>query len=202
MPQPEIIVNSIKAQSETNIFEIPASSISFDGFYKVMPPGKNSGYVDYDLESLSVGLMKKINKVEKSQHFTKPPSRYSEASLVKELEKRGIGRPSTNQEIITNIQDRGYVRSENKRLYATKIANLISDRLIKSFTNIMDYSSFTANMEKSLDEVAEGKEVGKKLLEEFYAEFNEAKKVAVDVMKEITQFLPRLDALNVIAIKK
>ena len=182
MPQPEIIVNSIKAQSETNIFETSVSSISFDGFYKVMPPGKNSGYVDYDLESLSVGLMKKINKVEKSQHFTKPPSRYSEASLVKELEKRGIGRPSTYQEIITNIQDRGYVRSENKRLYATKIANLISDRLIKSFTNIMDYS-FTANMEKSLDEVAEGKESWKKLLEEFYAEFNEAKKVAVDVME-------------------
>ena len=61
MPQPEIIVNSIKAQSETNIFETSVSSISFDGFYKVMPPGKNSGYVDYDLESLSVGLMKKIN---------------------------------------------------------------------------------------------------------------------------------------------
>ena len=133
MPQPEIIVNSIKAQSETNIFETSVSSISFDGFYKVMPPGKNSGYVDYDLESLSVGLMKKINKVEKSQHFTKPPSRYSEASLVKELEKRGIGRPSTYNEIITNIQDRGYVKSESRRLYANKIANLVCDRLSNAF---------------------------------------------------------------------
>ena len=128
MPQPEIVVNSIKAKKAEKVFETSVSSISFDGFYKVMPPGKNSGYVDYDLEGLSVGLLKKISKVEKSQHFTKPPSRYSEASLVKELEKKSIGRPSTYQEIITNIQDRGYVNKENKRLYATKIANLISSK--------------------------------------------------------------------------
>ena len=182
MPQPEIIVNSIKAKKAEKVFESSVSSISFDGFYKVMPPGKNSGYVDYDLESLSVGLMKKISKVDKSQHFTKPPSRYSEASLVKELEKRSIGRPSTYQEIITNIQDRGYVNKENKRLYATKIANLISDRLLKSFKNIMD-CGFTAEMEKSLDEVAEGKESWKKLLENFYADFNKAKELATEEME-------------------
>ena len=182
MPQPEIIVNSIKAKKAEKVFETSVSSISFDGFYKVMPPGKNSGYVDYDLESLSVGLLKKISKVEKSQHFTKPPSRYSEASLVKELEKKSIGRPSTYQEIITNIQDRGYVNKENKRLYATKIANLISDRLLKSFKNIMDYG-FTAEMEKSLDEVAEGKASWKKLLENFYTDFNKSKELATEEME-------------------
>ena len=182
MPQPEIVVNSIKAKKAEKVFETSVSSISFDGFYKVMPPGKNSGYVDYDLESLSVGLLKKISKVEKSQHFTKPPSRYSEASLVKELEKKSIGRPSTYQEIITNIQDRGYVNKENKRLYATKIANLISDRLLKSFKNIMDYG-FTAEMEKSLDEVAEGKASWKKLLENFYTDFNKSKELATEEME-------------------
>ena len=182
MPQPEIIVNSIKAKKAEKVFETSVSSISFDGFYKVMPPGKNSGYVDYDLEGLSVGLIKKISKVEKSQHFTKPPSRYSEASLVKELEKKSIGRPSTYQEIITNIQDRGYVNKENKRLYATKIANLISDRLLKSFKNIMDYG-FTAEMEKSLDEVAEGKASWKKLLENFYTDFNKSKELATEEME-------------------
>ena len=182
MPQPEIVVNSIKAKKAEKVFETSVSSISFDGFYKVMPPGKNSGYVDYDLESLSVGLLKKISKVEKSQHFTKPPSRYSEASLVKELEKKSIGRPSTYQEIITNIQDRGYVNKENKRLYATKIANLISDRLLKSFKNIMDYW-FTAEMEKSLDEVAEGKASWKKLLENFYTDFNKSKELATKEME-------------------
>ena len=182
MPQPEIIVNSIKAKKAEKVFETSVSSISFDGFYKVMPPGKNSGYVDYDLEGLSVGLLKKISKVEKSQHFTKPPSRYSEASLVKELEKKSIGRPSTYQEIITNIQDRGYVNKENKRLYATKIANLISDRLLKSFKNIMDYG-FTAEMEKSLDEVAEGKASWKQLLENFYSDFNKSKELATEEME-------------------
>ncbi len=197
MPQPEIIVNSIKAKKAEKVFESSVSSISFDGFYKVMPPGKNSGYVDYDLESLSVGLIKKISKVDKSQHFTKPPSRYSEASLVKELEKRSIGRPSTYQEIITNIQDRGYVNKENKRLYATKIANLISDRLLKSFKNIMDYG-FTAEMEKSLDEVAEGKESWKKLLEDFYTDFNKAKELAAEGMERNKPILTEVkcDACN------
>ena len=73
------------------------------------------------------------------QRVTKPVGRFTESSLIKELEKRGIGRPSTYQEIITNIQDRGYVKSVSKRLFATKIANLISDRLNKGFSQIMDF---------------------------------------------------------------
>ena len=182
MPQPEINVNSIKAKVGDNILETSLSSISFDGFYKVMPPGSNSGYVDYDLESLKIGINKEISEVTKTQHFTKPPSRYSEASLVKELEKRGIGRPSTYQEIITNIQKRGYVRSENKRMYATAMANLVTDRLLTSFNNVMDYG-FTAEMEKSLDEVAEGKEDWKKLLDNFCKGFNDAKEKASQNME-------------------
>ena len=182
MPPPELSVNSIKAKINNNIFETSLSSISFDGFYKVMPPSKSSGYVNYELSGLDVGINKKIESVDKSQHFTKPPSRYSEASLVKELEKKGIGRPSTYQETITTIQDRGYVRSENKRLYATKIANLVTDRLQNSFKNIMDYG-FTAEMEKNLDKVAEGKEDWKKLLEDFNKVFEEAKNKADESME-------------------
>ena len=182
MPPPELSVNSIKAKINNNIFETSLSSISFDGFYKVMPPSKSSGYVDYELSGLDVGINKKIESVDKSQHFTKPPSRYSEASLVKELEKKGIGRPSTYQETITTIQDRGYVRTENKRLYATKIANLVTDRLQNSFKNIMDYG-FTAEMEKNLDKVAEGKEDWKKLLEDFNKVFEQAKNEADQSME-------------------
>ena len=182
MPPPELSVNSIKAKINNNIFETSLSSISFDGFYKVMPPSKSSGYVDYELSGLDVGINKKIESVDKSQHFTKPPSRYSEASLVKELEKKGIGRPSTYQETITTIQDRGYVRSENKRLYATKIANLVTDRLQNSFKNIMDYG-FTAEMEKNLDKVAEGKEDWKQLLEDFNKVFEQAKNEADQSME-------------------
>ena len=181
MPQPEIETNAIKAKCDDLVFETSLSSVTFDGFYKVMPPPKSS-YVDYDLSSLSIGLSKKIDEVEKSQHFTKPPSRYSEASLVKELEKRGIGRPSTYQEIITNIQDRGYVKSVSKRLFATKIANLISDRLNKGFSQIMDYG-FTADMERNLDEIASGNLVWRNLLEKFSEEFEQAKEQAEDLME-------------------
>ena len=101
---------------------------------------------------------------------------------LKELEKRGIGRPSTYQEIITNIQDRGYVKSVSKRLFATKIANLISDRLNKGFSQIMDYG-FTADMERNLDEIASGNLVWRNLLEKFSDEFEQAKEQAEDLME-------------------
>ena len=93
MPQPEINVNSISAKINEFVFDASVSSVSFDGFYKIMPPGKNSGYVDYDLSDLHIGKLLELSSSNMSQHFTKPPSRYSEASLVKEIEKKGIGRP-------------------------------------------------------------------------------------------------------------
>ena len=173
MPQPEIIVNSIKAQKDEKIFETSVSSVSFDGFYKVLPPGKASGYVDYDLENLAVGILKKIKETNKTQHFTKPPSRYSEASLVKELEKKGIGRPSTYNEIITVIQERGYVENESRRLYAKNISNLVCDRLMSGFPNEMNYE-FTAEMEKDLDSIATGKLNFKNFLTETNNKFQES----------------------------
>ena len=103
--------------------------------------------------------------------FTKPPARYSEASLVKELEKRGIGRPSTYASIISTIQDRGYVRVESRRFYAEKMGDIVTDRLNESFTNLMDYN-FTAQMEERLDEIAEGKLDWKQVLNEFYKDFS------------------------------
>ena len=81
-----------------------------------------------------------------AQHFTKPPARFSEASLVKELEKRGIGRPSTYASIISTIQDRGYVRVENRRFYAEKMGEIVTDRLEENFRELMNYD-FTAQME-------------------------------------------------------
>ena len=110
-------------------------------------------------------------KLEPAQHFTKPPSRYGEASLVRELEKRGIGRPSTYASIISTIQDRGYVRLENKRFYAEKMGDIVTQRLQGSFADILDYG-FTAAMEEKLDEVAEGHLSWDTLLDEFYAEFS------------------------------
>ena len=97
-------------------------------------------------------------KLEPLQHFTKPPPRYGEASLVKELEKRGIGRPSTYASIISTIQERGYVRLENRRFYAEKMGDIVTERLVENFGELMDYG-FTAGLEEALDEVAVGEAV-------------------------------------------
>ncbi len=141
--------------------------MTFDGFTKVLPPAKNE---DNLLPDVQVGERLVVDKLIPSQHFTKPPARYTEASLVKELEKRGIGRPSTYASIISTIQERGYVRTENKRLFAEKMGDIVTDRLIDSFPELMDYA-FTAGLEERLDEVATGTQNWKGVLDGFYKEF-------------------------------
>lgn len=148
----------------------------FDGFMKVIPPVAKKDE-DVVLPEVQVGESLKLLKLTPNQHFTKPPARYTEASLVKELEKRGIGRPSTYAAIISTIQDRGYVRVENRRFYAEKMGDIVTERLVESFNDLMDYS-FTAKMEESLDQVAEGKKEWRKLLDEFYEEFTQELSVA------------------------
>ena len=150
--------------------------LQFDGFTKVMPPlGK--GGEDEVLPDIQVDDILGLTRLDPKQHFTKPPARYSEASLVKELEKRGIGRPSTYAAIISTIQDRGYVTLNSRRFYAEKVGDIVTERLTESFPNLMDYS-FTARMEESLDEVAQGEVVWKKVLDKFYADFSEQLKNA------------------------
>ncbi|WP_250462518.1 type I DNA topoisomerase [Microbulbifer litoralis] len=153
-------------------FELRARGrvIRFDGFLKVAPPS-NKKEEDAVLPDVKVGDKLSLKKLDPKQHFTKPPARYSEAALVKELEKRGIGRPSTYASIISTIQDRGYVRLENRRFYAEKMGDIVTDRLSESFTNLMDYS-FTANLEESLDSVAEGDRGWKDLLDAFFKDFS------------------------------
>ena len=126
---------------------------------------------DAILPDVKVGDVLDLKEVIPSQHFTKPPARFTEAALVKELEKRGIGRPSTYASIISTIQDRGYVQVENKRFYAQKMGDIVTERLSESFTDLMDYG-FTAAMEESLDSVAGGERNWVELLDEFYSEFS------------------------------
>jgi len=121
---------------------------------------------------VKVGEVLKLEKLDPSQHFTKPPARFTEASLVKELEKRGIGRPSTYAAIISTIQDRGYVKLENRRLYAEKMGEIVTDRLDESFNNLMNYA-FTADLEGQLDKVATGERNWKELLDSFYGDFKQ-----------------------------
>lgn len=143
--------------------------IRFDGYLKVMPLNRKNDE-DGELPDLKVGDCLKILEIIPQQHFTKPPPRFSEAALVKELEKRGIGRPSTYASIISTIQDRGYVKLEKKRFYAEKIGDIVTDRLTENFADLMDYS-FTATMEESLDDIASGKVLWKKVLDRFFKNF-------------------------------
>lgn len=157
---------------EADGYELKAKGrvLKFDGYTRVMKPaGKNE---DQALPDLAEGTPMRLEALDPQQHFTKPPARYTEASLVKELEKRGIGRPSTYASIISTIQDRGYVKLESRRFYAEKLGDIVTERLKESFPDLMDYS-FTARMEDSLDEVAEGDRNWRELLDAFYAEFRE-----------------------------
>lgn len=143
----------------------------FDGFTRVLTPIAKKEE-DTVLPEMKVGEILDLQKLDPSQHFTKPAPRFTEASLVRELEKRGIGRPSTYASIISTIQDRGYVRMENRRFYGEKIGFIVTERLQNNFQDFMDYG-FTAEMEVHLDDIAEGKSKWKEVLDEFYADFKE-----------------------------
>ncbi|EWH12363.1 DNA topoisomerase I subunit omega [Catenovulum agarivorans DS-2] len=159
---------SVKADE----FELKAKGrvLVFDGWTRVQPPVGKKGKEDQLLPDVKVGETLELVKLDPKQNFTKPPARFSEAALVKELEKRGIGRPSTYASIISTIQDRGYVRLENKRFYAEKMGEIVTDRLLSNFTDLMSYD-FTANMETHLDDIAEGELEWHKVLDNFYADF-------------------------------
>lgn len=145
--------------------------LRFDGWTKVMP-ALRKGDEDRILPQVAVGQTLALDKLLPSQHFTKPPARFSEASLVKELEKRGIGRPSTYVSIISTIQDRGYVQVENRRFYAEKMGEIVTDRLEENFRELMNYD-FTARMEDKLDQVANNEAEWKAVLDSFFEDFTD-----------------------------
>ncbi|MGP6463079.1 type I DNA topoisomerase [Pseudomonas parakoreensis] len=159
-------------------FELRAKGriLKFDGYTRVLPQIAKPGDDDV-LPDMAQGDVMKLIKLDPSQHFTKPPARYSEASLVKEMEKRGIGRPSTYAAIISTIQDRGYVTLHNRRFYSEKMGDIVTERLSESFSNLMDYG-FTAGMEENLDDVAQGERDWKNVLDEFYGDFKKKLEVA------------------------
>lgn len=161
---------TVTATADDYTLKVKGRVLRFDGWTKVLPPlGKNAE--DRVLPEVKKGEALTLSQVIPSQHFTKPPARYTEAALVKELEKRGIGRPSTYASIISTIQDRGYVHTENRRFYAEKMGEIVTDRLNESFPDLMNYD-FTANMEDVLDQIAAGKTDWKQQLNQFFADFS------------------------------
>ena len=157
---------------EAGAFELRVRGrvLRFDGFTRVLPPVSRKGDLT-DVPAYEEGETLECAGLEAVQHFTKPPSRYSEASLVRELEKRGIGRPSTYASIISTIQERGYVTLKKRRFHAEKIGELVTDRLVESFSDLLDYS-FTAAMERDLDQIASGDRQWLRVLDAFYAGFS------------------------------
>ena len=167
MPDAEYLSTSVKINMGEYTFSAKGREIVFDGYTKISQPFKSD---DDILPPLEEGEILKLNEVKLDQKFTKPPARFSEAALVKELEKRGIGRPSTYANIISTIQDRGYVEIQNRRFFVKKIGHIVAERLIESFDDIMDYE-FTANLENNLDSVARGELNWRNVLDDFYNSF-------------------------------
>ena len=163
--------NTITISSEDNqtICKTSGSVLKFDGYLKVFPsPNKDDD--EEILPEMSKGPIN-IEALLDEQHFTQPPPRYSEASLVKKLEELGIGRPSTYASIISTIANRGYAEIINKRFFPTDRGKLISAFLEKLFSKYVDYN-FTAGLEDQLDEITSGKESWIKVLEMFWKDFN------------------------------
>ena len=160
---------TINSDDNLNIFKASGSVLKFDGFLKL-----TSSDDDNENEKILPNVEKgdvKINEFIDEQHFTQPPPRYSEASLVKKLEELGIGRPSTYASIISVIANRGYADIENKRFFPTDRGKLLSAFLEKLFTKYVDYD-FTAKLEDQLDDITSGKENWIHVLEEFWKDFN------------------------------
>ena len=160
---------TINSDDNLNIFKASGSVLKFDGFLRL-----TSSDDDNENEKILPNVEKgdvKINEFIDEQHFTQPPPRYSEASLVKKLEELSIGRPSTYASIISVIANRGYADIENKRFFPTDRGKLLSAFLEKLFTKYVDYD-FTAKLEDQLDDITSGKENWIHVLEEFWKDFN------------------------------
>ena len=162
---------SVDIEAGDYLFKTGTSKVVFDGFLKI--------YNDSDEETdqskipdLEKGDVVKLEKIDPQQHFTQPPPRFTEASLVKALEEHGIGRPSTYAPIISKIQQKGYVEKQEKALTPTILGRTLCRELVKYFTDIMNYE-FTAQMETKLDDIAEEKAVWTEVLKDFYTPFND-----------------------------
>jgi DNA topoisomerase-1 len=173
------------------IFRSTGQIIKFDGFMKVYLEGTDDEEADKEEEGILPELAKgdkpKVIKILPNQHFTQPPARFSDATLIKALEEHGIGRPSTYAPTITTIVDRGYVDKINKKFHPTEIGFIVNDLLVEHFPKIVD-TEFTAGMEENLDAIADGSKKWVPVIREFYEPFHEnlkAKEAEVEKHVEI-----------------
>ena len=182
MGQAKWDVTTLNITAQTSIgtcwYRTTGRILVFDGFTRIWPTSSN----DQQLPALKAGQKLAVVDIKAEQHFTKPPARYNEASLVKSLEKEGIGRPSTYASIISTIQDRRYVEQKDKKLYATDLGEVVTDKLNEYFPKIMDIA-FTRYMEEQLDKIEEQHIDWTGVLEEFYGPFKQNLDKASEEMK-------------------
>jgi DNA topoisomerase-1 len=170
-------------------FRVTGSVMKFDGFLRVYEESKEGKdeedeELKHKLPALEAGQKLTLKELKPEQHFTEPPPRYNEASLVKELEERGIGRPSTYSAILSTIQERQYVQKLGGKFTPTEIGLVVTDLLVENFRDIFDVA-YTAGLEEKLDEIEEGKEKWTDTLAEFYKKFTKDLKYAEKHMENI-----------------
>ena len=170
-------------------FRVTGSVLKFDGFLRVYEESKEGKdeedeELKHKLPALEAGQKLTLKELKPEQHFTEPPPRYNEASLVKELEERGIGRPSTYSAILSTIQERQYVQKLGGKFTPTEIGLVVTDLLVENFRDIFDVA-YTAGLEEKLDEIEEGKEKWTDTLAEFYKKFTKDLKYAEKHMENI-----------------
>ena len=178
-----------KSGSDTFWFRVTGSVLKFDGFLKVYEESKEGKdeedeELKHKLPALEAGQKLTLKSLKPEQHFTEPPPRYNEASLVKELEERGIGRPSTYSAILSTIQERQYVQKIGGKFSPTEIGLVVTDLLVENFRDIFDVQ-YTARLEEELDEIEEGKEKWTDAMAEFYKRFAKDLKYAEKHMENI-----------------
>src|SRR3989338_6445915 len=177
------IFDSTKVEITANNYGFGANGqiLKFDGFLKVYP----MKFSENEMPELKEKEVVELININPSQHFTEPPARYNEASLIKALELHGIGRPSTYAPTLSTIQDRHYIeKNDQKRFFPTEMGVIVNDVLVKNLPEIVDIN-FTASMEKELDEIAEGKDTWQKTVKDFYEPFaKNLKEKYEDVHKE------------------
>lgn len=176
---------SVDIEAGGVVFRATGSKVKFPGFMKVYIEGNDDGNEEESfLPPIEEGQVLELQDLESNQHFTQPPPRYSEARLVKTLEEKGIGRPSTYAPTMETIQKRGYVALEEKRFVPTELGEIVITLMEEFFPEILD-AEFTANMESGLDSIEEGVTEWVKVLDSFYGDFAKRVAFAEEEMKEI-----------------
>jgi DNA topoisomerase-1 len=189
------LIVDISASDKQAVLRTSGSVVRFDGFLTLYQEGKDDDKEDENgakLPVLKKGEELGVEEIKPEQHFTEPPPRFSEASLVKKLEELGIGRPSTYASIISVLQDRNYVRLDKKRFIAEALGRLVNAFLVSFFEKYVEYD-FTADLETKLDEISTGKLNWKQVLKEFWTDF--IAKIGESKELSITQVLESLDTL-------